>query len=389
MNKKLISNIERKRLAEIKGFLKSENIPLTSLVKIKGDASFRVYYRINNTDLILMDANPRTNEKVSSFIKIQKILSEYGINVPKIYKKDVSLGLMIIQDLGKKRFVDYINHETILNPMDILSQIHSKSIEMPSKIKNIKKYTLNEQMKETDLFFSWYLKKHLKKTISKKEKDSFKTIFKKIYKELNIKNYCLVLRDFHMDNIIPMPEMDSSNGRDVPISSMNELGLIDFQDALVGSPAYDCSSFIDDVRSPIIIEKDERTIFKGQHSVNLSLNIRLREKKIKGDKEPSIVWRRKKELERLYKEKIEDINVVLKLNNTAYQALKNFSRQVDYFSIQRNLKILGIFCRLKYRDKKSNYIKYLPRAKKFIRENLKNPEFEELRNWFIENKINV
>ena len=252
MNKKLISNIERKRLAEIKGFLKSENIPLTSLVKIKGDASFRVYYRIKNTDLVLMDANPRTNEKISSFIKIQKILSEYGINVPKIYKKDVSLGLMIIQDLGKKRFVDYVNRETILGSMDILSQIHSKSIEMPSKIKNIKKYTLNEQMKETDLFFSWYLKKHLKKTISKKEKDSFKTIFKKIYKELNIRNYCLVLRDFHVDNIIPMPGVDSSNGRDMPISSMNELGLIDFQDALVGSPAYDFSSFIDDVRSPIM-----------------------------------------------------------------------------------------------------------------------------------------
>ena len=389
MNKKLISNIERKRLAEIKGFLKSESIPLTSLVKIKGDASFRVYYRINNTDLILMDANPRTNEKISSFVKIQKILSEYGINVPKIYKKDVSLGLMIIQDLGKKRFVDYINRETFHDSMNILSKIHSKSIEMPSKIKNIKKYTLNEQMKETDLFFSWYLKKHLKKTISKKEKDSFKTIFKKIYKELNIKNYCLVLRDFHVDNIIPMPEVDSSNGRDIPISSMNELGLIDFQDALVGSPAYDFSSFIDDVRAPIIIDKDRRKFLQHRHSSDLKTSLMLSKRKIDGDKEPSYVWRNIKEIERLYKEKIEDINLVLKLNNTAYQALKNFNTQVDYFSIQRNLKILGIFCRLKYRDKKSNYIKYLPRARKFIRENLKNPEFEELRNWFIENKINV
>ena len=66
MNMKLVSNIEKKRLTEIKEFLESENIPLTSLVKIKGDASFRVYYRIKNTDFILMDANPKTNEKVNT-----------------------------------------------------------------------------------------------------------------------------------------------------------------------------------------------------------------------------------------------------------------------------------------------------------------------------------
>ena len=89
MNMKLVSKIEKKRLTEIKEFLESENIPLTSLVIIKGDASFRVYYRIKNTDFILMDANPKTNEKISSFIKIKKILYKYEKNVQKIYKKNL------------------------------------------------------------------------------------------------------------------------------------------------------------------------------------------------------------------------------------------------------------------------------------------------------------
>ena len=353
MNMKLVSNIEKKRLTEIKEFLESENIPLTSLVKIKGDASFRVYYRIKNTDYILMDANPKTNEKISSFIKIQKILSEYGINVPKIYKKNVSLGLMIIQDLGKKKFLDYVNDSTSKKNLytsckSVLIKIHSRSIERPSKIKNIKKYTMNEQMKETDLFFSWYLKKHLKKTISKKEKDSFKRIFGKIYKNLKIKNYCLVLRDFHVDNIIPMPLMGTLNKEKMPISSKaHKLGLIDFQDALVGSPAYDFCSLIEDVRAPL--DKLEKEIAISKYLI------------------------KSKAL----------------LNNNANQTLYNFKTQVSYFSIQRNLKILGIFSRLKYRDEKSKYIKYLPQAKRFIKENLKKHEFRELRNWFTENKINV
>ena len=110
-----------------------------------------------------------------------------------------------------------------------------------------------------------------------------------------------------------MPEVDSSNGRDMPIESMYNLGLIDFQDALVGSPAYDFCSLIDDVRAPL--DKLEKEIAISKYLI------------------------KSKAL----------------LNNNAHQPLHNFETQVSYFSIQRNLKILGIFCRLKYRDKKSNY----------------------------------
>ncbi len=376
MNKKLIAKVQGKRLGIIKDFLKSESIPLTSLVKIKGDASFRTYYRIKNSGLLLMDADPETNEKISSFIKIQKILSQFKIRAPKIYKKSVSLGLMIIEDLGNKRFLDYSENSKFLLGLykkcgEELANIHNESIVRPSKIKNLKKYTLNEQMKEADLFFNWYLKKHLKKTISNKEKNNFRIIFKKIYIKLNIKNYCLVLRDFHVDNIIPIQVMPK-DGRKKPISSKYfKLGVIDFQDALIGSPAYDLSSLIEDVRAPINKKIQKEIIFIYMATIKAFL-------KIYNSKESA-----------LYKLTPEDRHCYSELKSIAKETFDNFESKVSYFSIQRNLKILGIFCRLKYRDRKTRYIRHLPKAKKFVRDNLKNPEFKELKDWFDANKINV
>ena len=382
MSMKLISNQERERLATIKAFLKSENLSLRSLVKIKGDASFRTYYRIKNSDLILMDADPKTNEKISSFIKVQKILSQYGVRVPEIYKKNVSSGLMIIEDLGMKRFLDYSDDSKFLLLLyrecgQELGSIHNQSILKPSEIKNLKKYTLNEQMKETELFFDWYLEKHLNKTILDSDKKKFRKIFRNIYKKLNIKNYCLVLRDFHVDNIIPTQVPQKYDGK-TPISSKYfNLGIIDFQDALVGSPAYDLSSLIEDVRAPINEEMKKKIIFI--YKVATKGFIKNNSSKI-GKPDPQ--WHK-------FIPQYEDEDLYYKLKNIAEDTFNDFETKVSYFSIQRNLKILGIFCRLKYRDKKTTYIKYLPQAKKFVRDNLKNPQFEELKNWFIENKINV
>ena len=382
MSMKLISNQERERLATIKAFLKSENLSLRSLAKIKGDASFRTYYRIKNSDLILMDADPKTNEKISSFIKVQKILSQYGVRVPEIYKKNVSSGLMIIEDLGMKRFLDYSDDSKFLLLLyrecgQELGSIHNQSILKPSEIKNLKKYTLNEQMKETELFFDWYLEKHLNKTILDSDRKKFRKIFRNIYKKLNIKNYCLVLRDFHVDNIIPTQVPQKYDGK-TPISSKYfNLGIIDFQDALVGSPAYDLSSLIEDVRAPINEEMKKKIIFI--YKVATKGFIKNNSSKI-GKPDPQ--WHK-------FIPQYEDEDLYYKLKNIAEDTFNDFETKVSYFSIQRNLKILGIFCRLKYRDKKTTYIKYLPQAKKFVRDNLKNPQFEELKNWFIENKINV
>ena len=379
MNRKIITSSQRKRLATIEVFLRSENISLSSLDQIKGDASFRTYYRIKDRNLLLMDANPKTNEKISSFIKIQKKLSLIGVRTPKIFKKSVSLGLMIIEDFGSLSFIECIEgSETHPNlyydAIEVLIEIHEKSMLWPEVTKNIKKYTFNEQIKETELYFEWYLSKHLKKRVLHNEKVKFYKILKKIYKELDIKNYSLVLRDFHIDNIIPFhddePPLTTKNIIDkfaLTSGARYTLGIIDFQDALIGSPAYDFCSLIEDVRAPMDQLQKESLISKY---IFYTKNY-LYEKK-NGEKEDC-------EKKLISAEKIK----------IAESTLMNFKAQISYFSIQRNLKILGIFSRLKYRDKKTKYKKYLPTAKKFVREHIKKPQFKELKDWFAENKISV
>ena len=164
---------------------------------------------------------------------------------------------------------------------------------------------------------------------------------------------------------------------------MPNLGLIDFQDALVGSPAYDFCSLIEDVRAPLNEIEKKNAISK--YVIKFKANLKRNMRKLENNKRTSAKSNHKD----IYKKKFEDVSILSEVNSTVYQELSNFKTKISYFSIQRNLKILGIFCRLKYRDKKSNYIKYLPQAKKFIRENLKNPEFNELKGWFYKNKINV
>ena len=130
-----------------------------------------------------------------------------------------------------------------------------------------------------------------------------------------------VLRDYHVDNLFYL-----SNQK-----SLKQVGLIDFQDAVIGSSIYDLVSLLEDVRRPL--------------KTNLQ-----------------------KELLEFY---IKGINI----------KVQDVEREIKFFSIQRNLKILGIFCRLSIRDKKDIYLKYLPNAVKLIRKNLQDPFFINLVNW--------
>jgi aminoglycoside/choline kinase family phosphotransferase len=131
----------------------------------------------------------------------------------------------------------------------------------------------------------------------------------------------LVLRDYHVDNLFYL-----SNQK-----SLKQVGLIDFQDAVIGSSIYDLVSLLEDVRRPL----------------KTDLQNELLEFYIKG------------------------INI----------KVQDVEREIKFFSIQRNLKILGIFYRLSIRDKKDSYLKYLPNAVKFIRKNLQDPFFINLVNW--------
>jgi aminoglycoside/choline kinase family phosphotransferase len=202
-----------------------------------------------------------------------------------------------------------------------MQKIKVKKLYKFEKLKiKIPKYTLSNLHKESDLFFDWYLKYFLRNKKIGKIKKILRSELSKVYKKLNYKNNTFVHRDFHISNVM---------------INKNKLGIIDSQDAIIGNPLYDVSSAIDDVRIKLS-NKLQKKLFDFYH----------RNSKLKKDQ---------------------------------IQKLKN---DFDILSVQRNLKILGIFVRLCKRDNKDNYLKFLPYTWKLIEKRLQNPELKNLKLLF-------
>jgi len=295
--------------------------------KISGDASFREFYRLkkNNKTSIIVSANKNKYKNLIVYSVINNILNSNKIRAPKLISNHYGNNMIEISDLGDKSFYDFIilrknklsEYKLLIKLIINLQKIKTKKVYKLGKFKvKLSKYTSNHLHEESDLFFYWYLKYSLKKKKIKKMKKLFKTELNKIYKKLNFKNDTFVHRDFHVSNIM---------------FGKKKLGVIDSQDAIIGNPLYDVASLIDDVR--IKLSQDlQNNLFEFYYKNS-----------------------------KLKKEKIEK--------------LKN---DFDILSVQRNLKILGIFVRLSKRDNKLNYLKYLPYTWLLIERRMKNPIFDKL-----------
>ena len=295
--------------------------------KISGDASFREFYRLkkNNKTSIIILAKKDKYKNLIVYSVVNNILNFNNIRAPRLISNHYENNMIEISDLGNKSFYDFIvskknkliEYKSLIKLIFKLQKIKTKKIYKLEKFKvKLPKYTSSYLHKESDLFFDWYLKYSLKKKKNNKIKKLLRTELNKVYKKLNYKNDILVHRDFHVSNIMV---------------SKKKLGVIDSQDAIIGNPLYDVASLIDDVR--IKLPQDlQNNLFKFYY-----------------------------ENSKYKKEKIEK--------------LKN---DFDILSVQRNLKILGIFVRLAKRDNKLNYLKYLPYTWLLIERRMKNPIFNKL-----------
>ena len=299
--------------------------------KISGDASFREFYRLkkNNKTSIIVSAKKNKYQNLIVYSVISNILNSNEIHAPRLISNHYGNSMIEISDLGDKSFYySIISKKNKLNEYKLLikliiklQKIKIKRIYKLGKFKvKLSKYTSNHLHKESDLFFDWYLKYTLKKKKTSKIKKLLKTELNKIYKKLNFKSNTFVHRDFHASNIM---------------LGKKKLGVIDSQDAIIGNPLYDVASLIDDVRIKL-----------SQDVQNNLFEFYYKNSKYK-------------------KEKIEK--------------LKN---DFDILSVQRNLKILGIFVRLSKRDNKLNYLKYLPYTWLLIERRMKNPIFDILNKLF-------
>jgi aminoglycoside/choline kinase family phosphotransferase len=306
----------------IRSLLIRNKISSYKLEQIKSDASFREYYRVLDKNLLIMYAPKDRGESLVNFERINKILSSINLSVSKIYDADYQNDLLLIEDFGNDIYSKKLNSSNEKNlyekAIHLLSTIHNHS---DLKVQNLKKYNFEILLHESELFIEWYLEKHLKLNLNNSEKNEFQNILEKHFNSLTLKQNNLVLRDFHVDNLIYLNDRDG----------IHQLGLIDYQDALIGSSVYDFVSLIEDVRHPI-----------------------------KNDLKNSL------------------IEMYSKLISVDQNELK---REISFYSIQRNLKIVGIFSRLKYRDDKKNYFPMIEVAWSFITSHLKNNEYKDLSNW--------
>ena len=295
----------------------------STLKKIKGDASFRTFYRKtnNNKNSIIVYATKEKEKNLLIYDAINSLLIENKIIAPKLYKENYKQNFIEIEDFGddtvfkllKKNGSNKINlYKKSIHILTKIQKITQKKIKnFNGRNYKLPVYADNILFKEAKLFLDWYAKKY----ISKKKLATFNIGINKEIKflvsNLKLKNDTLVHRDFHVSNLMKYKK---------------ELATIDTQDALIGNSAYDLASLIDDVR------------FKSN-------------KKLKDN----------------------IFNYYLKLNQNKIDRVI-FLNDFEILSVIRNMKIIGIFTRLAVRDKKVKYLKLIPYAWKLIELRIKNNE---------------
>ena len=212
--------------------------------KIKGDASFRKFYRKkeNKFTSIIVKAHKEKEKNLLIYDSINKILNKNKVFAPILYNEKYTNNFIEIEDFGEENFYKLLKKKTnkllyFKRIIEILNKIQSIK---DRKIKNFKnknytipKYDRKILIEEASLFSDWYIEKKFKKQDKIFFNKQFKKIAKKLSSNLQLRNDVFVHRDFHVSNLMLMKK---------------GIGVIDSQDALIGNKAYDLSSLIDDVR---------------------------------------------------------------------------------------------------------------------------------------------
>ena len=312
---------------------------MKNLKKIKGDASFREFFRKrskNFTSIIVLSKKEKFNNLLV-YDAINKILIKNKVLAPKLYQENYNKNYLEIQDFGdetffkiliKKKVNKLFYFKKIIKILIQIQLIKNRSIKnFKKKLFIIPKYENKILVQEANLFCDWYVKKNLSKIDRNKFIKAFKKIIIKLTLNLKLKNKIFVHRDFHVSNLMLVN---------------NKIGIVDSQDALIGNKAYDLASLIDDVR------------FKTSKSL-------------------------KNNIYKFYISKQKNLN--------KYQ----FKNDFEILSILRNLKIIGIFTRLAVRDGKKNYLKLIPNAWDLINirinENDIFNDLKDLLNQYFKGKI--
>ncbi|MGB6976589.1 MAG: phosphotransferase [Gammaproteobacteria bacterium] len=282
--------------------------PILGFVALTGDASFRRYFRLTlpNSTLIAVDAPP-DKEDSHSFVQVAQAFAQAGLQVPKLLAYDLQQGFLLLSDLGDQLYLPLLNDQTV----DVLYQ---KAIDALFKIQQCPLpqaplYGAELLTREMQLGKEWFLQKHLGLQLNQTEEQLLQTTFAALVQSALAQPQVSVHRDYHSRNLMLL-----QNG---------EVGILDFQDAVIGAITYDLVSLLRDCYIAWPQTQVERWVLNYQQRA-LALGL-------------------------------------LTENNP-----QQFAHWFDWMGLQRHLKCLGIFTRKYYRDHAPGYLADVPRVLQYI-----------------------
>lgn len=286
------------------------------IVSASADASFRRYFRLSlpdGTTRILMDAPPE-HEDCRPFIKVAALLAKAGLAAPRVLDQDLEQGFLLLTDLGRIGYLEALHADlsladTLIRPvLDTLVrwQLASSAATLPP-------YDAALLRRELELFPEWFIGRHLGVTLADNEKLLLERSFKYLINAALNQPKVYVHRDFMPRNLMLVESEQTLTP-----------AIIDFQDAVYGPITYDVVSL-------------------------------FRDAFISWDEEQEIDWVVR------YWEKARAAGLPVRAD------FGDFWREYELMGLQRHLKVLGIFCRLKYRDGKDKYIEDLPRFMRYAK----------------------
>lgn len=348
-----------RRFAEIHVFLERAGWggTGTSLSYLQGDASARRYARLTETKgdrAILMDAPRQPDgppvrdgkpysqiahlaEDVRAFVAVDLALAHAGFSVPQIFAHDLAAGLLLIEDLGDRVFGREVqsgaDQATLWRrAVDVLVALREVRPSAPLPLPDVTTHTVPPVDRqslaiETELLIDWYWPALYGNAIPASARAEFNAAWDEIITRLLAAPRGWLLRDYHSPNLIDLPDR----------SGVRSVGIIDFQDAMIGPEAYDLVSLLQDARLDVPPSL-EGTL----------LQYYIRE-----------VTRREPDFDAAQ-------------FRFTYYAL----------GAQRNTKIAGIFARLAMRDGKRQYLAHMPRIWGYLARDLEAPELAPLKAWY-------
>ena len=342
------------RIASVRQFIAEAGLSEATRMRMQGDASTRRYHRLvlGSRRAILMDSPRRPDgppvrdgkpysqiahlaESVVPFVAMAKGLRERGLTTPEIQHADMQQGLLIIEDLGNEGVVAGEPPAPIVEryetAVDALLTLHGKDLPAvlpvaPHVEHEIPAYDMDALLIEAELLLEWYLPRQGIVVTEDARADFLGHWRDALQGALDVAP-TWVLRDFHSPNLLWLPDR----------KEVARLGILDFQDAVIGPPAYDVASLLQDAR--VDVPEAVEVALLGRY-------VRQR-RAADADFDPAA-----------------------------------FIRSYVTLAAQRASKILGIFARLDVRDGKPQYLRHIPRISGYLQRSLGHPSLEALNDWY-------